>query len=380
MALLIRNAQLFAPEEKGRADILIAGERILAVGPDLTAVLPDMEVIDASGLLAAPGLFDLHMHVTGGGGAGGSFSRAPEVGVSELVAAGTTCVTGVLGTDVISRSLKNLLAKVRGLAASGINAWMYTSNYRYPPVSITHSIMDDIYCIPECVGVKVALGDTLGSFADMQSILMLASDVQLAGTLSGKRGILHVHLGDQTATFDLFDEMQARGYAVARHVLPTHCGRSPEIFERACVFARAGGMIDFTTGGGCACEPAARSVMRALEAGVPGRSITLSTDAHGAKPRLDAAGRRKGFEVIPVGANLQTVRDLVGAGLPIGQALAFVTRNPAEHLGLPGQGVIDTGACANVCLFTEDLVPVCVISRGVMMMEGGEILVKGIYE
>lgn len=381
MPLLIRNAQVLAPESRGRADILIAGDRILAVGPDLTAMLPDMEVIDAADLIATPGFIDLHMHVTGGGGVGGPMTRAPEVEISELIAAGTTSVAGVLGTDVMTRSLKNLLAKVRAIQAAGLNAWMYTSNYRFPPTTLTKSVMDDLFCIPECLGVKVALGDDYGSFPDTQSILSLLSDIRLAGTLVGKKGLLHVHLGELADTFELFKEIEARGFPLKRHVLPTHCGRSREILRHACAYARDGGMIDFTTGGGCACEPAALSVMSALDAGVPYQSITLSTDAHGVKPKLDALGRTSGFEVIRVAANLETVRDLAGNhNLPLPQALSLITRNPAEHLGLVGHGVLEAGAIANLCLLTDELIPCFVISRGRTLMSNGEVLVSGLYE
>ena len=381
MSLLIKNARVFAPLPLGTADILIAADKILAVGKDLTAVLPNMETIDASGLIAAPGLFDLHMHVIGGGGVNGAATRVPAAEVSELVATGTTHVAGVLGTDVISRTLPDLLAKVRGLQACGLNAWMYTSNYRYPPRSITKSIMDDLFCIPECLGVKLALGDLFGSFPTMQNILSLLADIRLAGTLSGKIGLLHVHLGDLLSTFDIFDEIERLGFPLKKHVLPTHCGRSPQIFERACAFARAGGMIDFTTGGGCACEPASVSVMRALESGVALSQITLSTDAHGAKPRFDANGRMTGYAVIDVAGNLKQVKELVGKrGLALESALTLVTENPARHLGLAGHGIISPNAGANVCLMSGDLDPKYVISRGRVMMRNGEVIVKGLYE
>ena len=40
--------------------------------------------------------------------------------------------------------------------------------------------------------------------------------------------------------------------------------------------------------------------------------------------------------------------------MPIEQALTFTTSNVAGALGIKGHGVIETGACANACLFTED--------------------------
>ena len=67
-AVLIRNADLYAPEHVGMRDILIAGGKIIAVEPHLENVnIPGMETVDAAGRRVTPGLIDQHIHVTGGG-------------------------------------------------------------------------------------------------------------------------------------------------------------------------------------------------------------------------------------------------------------------------------------------------------------------------
>ena len=58
-AYLIRGASLLGAE---RADVLISNGRITAVGPGLAAP-EDAQVIDAEGLIALPGLVDLHTHL-----------------------------------------------------------------------------------------------------------------------------------------------------------------------------------------------------------------------------------------------------------------------------------------------------------------------------
>ena len=54
MAILIRNAYVFAPKELGVTDVLMVGEKILAVGPNLSVNLPGLSVIDATGFILAP--------------------------------------------------------------------------------------------------------------------------------------------------------------------------------------------------------------------------------------------------------------------------------------------------------------------------------------
>ncbi len=62
---LIRNATVISVDPAigtlPRADILIEGERILAVGPDLG--VGDADVIDGVGRIALPGLIDAHRHL-----------------------------------------------------------------------------------------------------------------------------------------------------------------------------------------------------------------------------------------------------------------------------------------------------------------------------
>ena len=149
--ILIKNAEVFAPEKLGRRDIFIAGGRIVAMEESLEGLsVPGLETIDACGAIVTPGLIDQHIHVTGGGGEGGWKSRCPELVFSELVKAGVTTFLGVSGTDSMSRSIENLLAKVRGLKQEGASGWMWTSNYSYPVTTITDSVKTELFKNPVC--------------------------------------------------------------------------------------------------------------------------------------------------------------------------------------------------------------------------------------
>ena len=59
---LIKNGRVIDPKSQfdALADILIDGQKIVAIGQDLTR--EDAEIIDATGKIVAPGLIDGHVH------------------------------------------------------------------------------------------------------------------------------------------------------------------------------------------------------------------------------------------------------------------------------------------------------------------------------
>jgi dihydropyrimidinase len=62
MAFLLKHGTLITAAETFQADILVEGERIAAIGPDLPAG-EGLQVIDAAGKLIMPGGVDVHAHL-----------------------------------------------------------------------------------------------------------------------------------------------------------------------------------------------------------------------------------------------------------------------------------------------------------------------------
>ncbi len=380
MALLIKGAHVYSPDDLGVCDVLTVGDKVVAVGKDLTACLPGLETIEAKGLTLTPGFIDQHIHVTGGGGEGGPKTRTPELVLSELIECGTTSVVGVSGTDGSSRSMPNLLGKVRALQAEGVSAWMYTSNYAFPPTTLTSCVRDDLYFVPEVLGVKIAMGDHRSSFPTQAEVMRLLSQIRVGAMVAGKLGVLHIHLGNIVGPFDMLLECVKQGMPI-QHIRPTHCARHPDVFKGAIAFGLAGGYVDITTGGSCAAGTPANGVKTVLEEGVPPDHVTMSSDGHGSVPRFNEKGEMVGLGVGGVSCNLREVKRLIGElDVPMTTALSVITRNPAKALQLPGKGVVEAGADAALNLFDENMNLVHVFAKGRQMMRSGQVVVKGTFE
>ena len=164
--LLLRNADLYAPQALGRRDLLLGGGRILWIGgsaPALPAVLA-CETLDLAGARLVPGFIDGHVHASGGGGEAGFASRVPAPLLSRYTAAGVTTIVGLLGTDDVTRNTAELLSHVYALREQGLGAWAYCGGYHFPPVTLTGTVRGDIAFAEPLIGVgEVAISDHSGS-------------------------------------------------------------------------------------------------------------------------------------------------------------------------------------------------------------------------
>ena len=379
MFKLIKNANVWSPAPLGKKDILICGEKIVAIEDCLDDIrLPGaVEVIDVEGATVTPGFFDQHVHLTGGGGEGGPATRVPPVMPSQLLKAGVTTVCGVMGTEGTTKFPEELYAKVMGLRQEGLTAYMHTGSYQYPSPTITGNPRKDIITIEPCLGVKLALADHRCSFPNDDEMLKLVADVRMGGMLAGKKGVLHVHLGDFGGAYEQFERLIARGLA-RHHFSPTHTGREPKLFEQALEFAKKGGVIDITSGGGNV-YPYVECVERVLKAGVDRKLITTSSDGNGSMPKFDANGVMVAIVAAPVNANHMALKDMVAHGIDFETALMMTTSNVGDSLGVK-EGRLIVGGTANLCVLTDKLDVDTVIARGTVWVKGGESVKLGNFE
>ncbi len=385
---LIRNANLYAPTPLGTQHLLIGGGRILWIGKDaldLPASLRAVSrIIDAAGRCMIPGLIDGHVHVTGGGGEAGFRTRVPPVSLSRFTTAGITTVVGLLGTDDVARGPRELLATIYALREEGLNAYGYAGGYHVPPATLTGSVRGDLVFIEALIGIgEVAISDHRSSQPTLDELLRIASECHIAGVMTGKAGILHLHLGDGVRGLALVREALSKSELPARVFNPTHVNRRRALFAEALELARQGCTIDITAFPVAADEdayPAAEALERYLSAGAPIDRVTISSDAGGCLPCFDADGRVSHMDVGSAGALLETLRDALARGMTLEAMLPAVTSNPARLLRLSRKGTIAVGNDADLVVLDEQHRVETVLVCGEIHVQDGTALQRGTFE
>ena len=383
---LIRNAEVYAPESLGRRDLLLGGGKVLWIGtdaPDLPAAF-GAQVLDLSGRRLLPGLIDGHVHVTGGGGEAGFASRVPAPTLSRYTRSGVTTVVGLLGTDDVARGTRELLAHVNALREEGLSAWGYAGGYHLPPATLTGSVRADLVFIDCLIGVgELSISDHRSSQPTLNELLRIASEAHVAGLMTGKAGIVHLHLGDGSRGLDLVRRALDQSELPPRVFNPTHVNRRKALFEEAIALARRGCSIDITAfpvDEGEDAWSAADALVRYLDSGAPRDRVTVSSDAGGCLPCFDAQGRVCSMDVGHSGALVDTLRELLARGIALQDALPAFTSNVAGLLRLPGKGRIAVGADADLVALDADGAVTDVFAGGRPHLRDGAVLRRGTFE
>jgi beta-aspartyl-dipeptidase (metallo-type) len=386
MIQLLRNAEVYAPQPLGVRDVLVAAGRIAWIGEG-PLTLPDaleVDVTDLDGARLVPGLIDCHAHLTGGGGEAGPHTRVPPVPLSRFTAGGTTTVIGVLGTDDLVRTPAELVTAARGLEEEGLTAFTLTGGYHLPPATVTGSVRGDIVLIDRIIGIgEVAVSDHRSSQPTLEELLRIAADAHVAGMMSGKAGVVHLHLGDGRRGLELVCEAIGRSEIPARVFHPTHVNRSRRLFTEACALVKEGTVIDITAfpvGPEEDAWPADEAVVRYLAAELPPGNVTVSSDAGGCLPVFDADGRVAAMDVGRPAALGATLAALLARGERLERVLPAFTSNVARLFRLHRKGQITPGADADLVVLAADGGIRDVMARGQWHVRNGRVERRGTFE
>lgn len=331
--LLVKNGELVDPARSFRArrDVAILDGRIAAIEPDIPAT-GALEVIDARGLLVAPGLVDLHTHCYHG--ATGLSIEADPIAARSGV---TTWVdAGSFGSDQVDGFRRFVVAAQQARIFGYVHLY---PNLRNPDVDVVKYVRSEMKRTGEAaasnrdiiLGVKVYVGSNMNGRYSLDFL-------KIARELGDRFKVpLMAHISFAPPETPEVMELLRSGDVVT-HCYNTHTlgildssGRlRPGVRE-----ARARGVLfDVGHGAGSFNFQVAR---KALDAGFP--PDTISTDLYNIN--LDG----------PVYDMPTTLSKFLHLGMSFDEVLAKATIAPARVIGrVPGLGTLEAGSPADISL------------------------------
>lgn len=360
MLTLITNGDIYAPEPRGRGDILLVDGKIGKVGAvdrDAAERLGvGLEELDVGGCYVLPGLIDPHQHLLGGSGESGFATQTPEISFSEIVSAGITTVVGCLGVDTTMKTMAGLLAKVKGLNEERLTAYLWSGGYSVPPDSILETVRADVMFISEAIGAgEIAISDRRAEEPEAHALAQVVTDAAVGGMLAKKAGVTHFHVGDgkrrMRCLFELLDETRFNIDPCCLY--PTHVERSEALLNEAISLTKRGCSVDIDV-----VEQDLHEHLRFyLEQGGDLTKLTASSDAAISSPHTLYDQLRR------------CVRE---HGFTLEQLVPLFTSNVADVLRLRHKGRLGPGLHGDLIVLDRDSLALRhVLLRGEIVVRDG---------
>lgn len=390
MVTILENVHVYAPEDKGIKNVLILGDKFEGLYDNLNLNSDTIKInkINCEGKFMFPGFIDNHVHILGGGGEGGFNTRTPEIKFTDLIKAGITSVVGCIGTDDVCRNIKTLIAKVKELELNGISAYCYTGSYSVPVKTATSSIKEDLMLLNNVIGVgEIALSDHRSSQPTYDSFVNLVSQGRVGGLLSGKSGVVNVHIGGGARRMDMLFSLIKNTEIPPTQLLPTHVNRTENLFNMGVEYIKEGGYVDFTTSSDEEFLEegeltASEALKKIVDMNLPISHITFSSDGNGSMPNFNEKRELIGLKICNVNSLYKEVKkSILNKKIPIEIALSTITSNVAKILKLEDKGEIEAGKTADFVIVNKESLDIeDVYAKGVQVVKNKIPIKKGMFE
>mgnify|MGYP000644587191 CR=1 FL=1 len=218
----------------------------------------------------------------------------------------------------------------------------------------------------DVLGVKLAISDHRAPNVTEDELIQIASKARVAGMLSGKPGMVTLHMGDDKAGLKPVFRALRESSVPVRIFRPTHVNRNDALLEEGYQLLEEGGYVDLTC---CMHTTPGDCILEAKKRGLPTEHITISSDGHGSWSNYAEDGTLLEIGVSGVDAIRKEILYMVK------------TSQVAEGLDLlPKKGVIQPGADADFLLWEADLTLDTFVAGGEIFMKDGKVVKKGTYE
>jgi dihydroorotase len=380
--LLIKSGRVVDPSQgiDQVMDILLEDGRVTGLGERLDAP-SSAQIVDADGIIVAPGFIDLHVHLRE---PGFEYKETIETGCRAAVAGGFTAVCSMADTNPVNddpsvtrfirkraddaglarvypvgalsrRREGKALAEVGEMVREGAvavsddgrpvaNALLMRRALEYArsfdiPVSV-HS--EDLELTDRGVmhegAVSTRIG--LGGIPSVAEEIMVARDLALAELVGGRLHLCHLSTG---ASLDMVRSAKARGVAVSCEVAPHHFTLTDEDV------AASNYDPNWKTNPPLRAAADVEAVKRAVADGTVDAIVSNHSPHHSDEKELDFSDAPFGIVGLETAVGLALDQLVRGKIIDIAQLVSLMSTGPAKVFGLPG-GTLREGAPADVTL------------------------------
>ncbi len=384
MKILIKNGHVIDPANgiDEVTDIFVRNGIISEVGETTDLEGIDMEIIDASGMIVAPGLVDMHVHLRE---PGEEYKETIETGTRAAVYGGVTSVACMPNTDpvcdnetvvryikeraketgyanvfpvgAISKGLEGkYLAEIGEMAFNGAVA--VTDDGR--PVensglmrrAIEYSEMFDITVISHCEDMALGEGDmnegAVASEMGLRGIspaaeeVMAARDILVAESLGGRVHIAHI---STKGTVELVRQAKKRGVKVTCETCPHYFSLTDEACRGYNTNAKMNPPLR--------TDEDVMAIKEGLKDGTIDCIVTDHAPHHPDDKQCEFGYAKNGIVGLETSLGLG-IKNLVKEGvLSMSQLIEKMSKNPSEILGI-SKGTLGVGHSADIVIFDPE--------------------------